>query len=119
VAFSKASQVLGTSTGYAAPRTILGFFGIVLLLVVSGGVAAIGFLARHSALYYLIPDVLLGVVLFAVLEFVAVIAVALTDPTRLMLGQITGGEFIEAQLDIHWTRAPSTTRAYGPFRLYS
>jgi hypothetical protein len=92
VAFTR--QALGVST-YAAPRTILGFFGIVLLLVVSGAVAAIGFLARHTGLYYLIPDILLGSIAFAVLELVAVIGIALVDPTRLMLGQMTGTEFIE------------------------
>jgi hypothetical protein len=79
---------------YAAPRTILGFFGVVLLLVVSGAVTAIGLLAGHKNLDYLIPGIALGAVSFAALEFLTVVFMALRDPTTLMLGQITGPDWL-------------------------
>jgi hypothetical protein len=90
----QAIQAVGGATS-GTPRTILGFLWGVLLLLLSSGVAVIGFAVGHEKLYYLIPSVVIGGVAFAAMEVVAVLVIAVFDPTKLMLSQISGEEYIK------------------------
>jgi hypothetical protein len=90
----EAAEALTTAT-YRAPKTILGFFAIVLGILVSGAAIIIGVLAGSAELRHLVLPILIfaGGVLLVVL--IGVFVTAWKDPTILMLGQVTGEVFIE------------------------
>ena len=79
------------------PRTILGFFAIVLGLVFAAVIALIAILAGNETSTYLIPWLAFfaGVLVLGVV--VVVLVIALKDPSKLMLGQVTGSEFVQIQ----------------------
>jgi hypothetical protein len=88
----------GAKTGeYSAPKTVLGFYAIVLGILAAAGAAAIKFLAGEPDLHHLVAPILVFVGAVIVLILLGVFAVTLKDPTKLQLGQITGREYIEAQ----------------------
>lgn len=78
----------------SSPKTILGFFAIVLAILVGGAVSAA--VALGGGDYrFLIPIIFLFVgVVFIVLVAIVVLAMW-RDPTRLMLGRMTGREYID------------------------
>jgi hypothetical protein len=75
------------------PRTVLGFYAVVLALLLSGDVAAVGVLASTRVSTFLIPWLLGFGGLVLLLLLVGVFIVTLIDPSKLMLGQITGIEY--------------------------
>lgn len=81
-----------TTANYRAPKTILGFFALVVAILSSSTV--IGILARVAALHGLIIPVLLLLAGIAAAAIAGVIATAWKDPTILMLGQVSGEIYI-------------------------
>jgi hypothetical protein len=79
------------------PRTVLGFLATVLGLVLTASIAGVWILASTSVGTYLIPWLLIFCAILAVLLIGGVFAVTLIDPSRLMLGQVTGTEYAEIQ----------------------
>jgi hypothetical protein len=77
------------------PRTVLGFYATVLAILLSGDIAAVAVLASSHVNTFLIPW-LLGFAGFIVFMLLAgVFVVTLIDPSKLMLGQITGTEYAQ------------------------
>lgn len=90
--------VRGSLSGeYSSPKTILGFFALVVGIVAAAVVGGVAVLATDAALHHLIVPVLIffGVLVVAVL--IAVLSIALRDPTKLQLGEVSAREFIEYQ----------------------
>ena len=83
-----------TAANYRAPKTILGFFALVVAILSSSTVVVIGILARVPALHGLIIPVLLLLAGIAGAAIGGVIATAWKDPTILMLGQVSGKIYI-------------------------
>ncbi|HYI13255.1 MAG TPA: hypothetical protein VEK57_29685 [Thermoanaerobaculia bacterium] len=83
-----------TSANYRSPKTILGFFAVVLSVLASATVVVVGILAGEPKLHRLIVPVLtfLGVVIVSSLA--SVLLTAWKDPTILLLGQVTGEIYI-------------------------
>jgi hypothetical protein len=76
------------------PKTVLGFYATVLGLLLSACVGAAFVLAETKTATYLIPWVLgFGALVFVMLV-AGVFVITLTDPSKLMLGQITGSEYV-------------------------
>lgn len=82
----------------SSPKTVLGFFVLVLTVMGAVTVPLIAVLASQEDLRYLIPIVLTVVaVIFLVVLGAILWIVIFGDPTRLMLGQVTGSEYREFQ----------------------
>jgi hypothetical protein len=79
------------------PRTVLGFYAGVIALLLAGDVAAVGVLASAKIETFLIPWLLGFAGAMILLLLLGVFIVTLIDPSKLMLGQITGTEYA----DIH------------------
>jgi hypothetical protein len=75
------------------PRTVLGFYAGVLAIVLAGDVTAVGILASNKVATSLIPWLLGFAALLVLLLLTGVFIVTLIDPSKLMLGQITGTEY--------------------------
>lgn len=84
-----------TSGQYSAPKTILGFLGAVYVALLSFAFAAILVLVSTESVQWLIAPILAFVGLGTIALLIAVLYFARKDPTPLVLGQITGGEFNE------------------------
>ena len=86
------------SREHSTPKTALGFFAGVLAILTAGAVLTVGVIATQKTERYLIPWILLFVfaLFFLMLALVACIVV-FGDPTKLMLGQISGSEYREYQ----------------------
>jgi hypothetical protein len=84
-----------TSASYRTPKTVLGFFAIIVGLVIAGASTVIAVFSRQTDLYALIVPVLVfvGFVVLAVLG--GIFVTAWKDPTILMLGQVTGDIYIQ------------------------
>jgi uncharacterized transporter YbjL len=82
---------------YSAPKTILGFLGTIYLLGVSFALGAIVALASSGREVWLIPVVILLVVVGTVSLIWSVLHLAQKDPTPLVVGQMTGGDFTAHQ----------------------
>lgn len=81
-----------------SPKTALGFFALVLGLALAAGVPTIAVLSRREELHFLIPWVLGFFALLVIVSFVGIFAfVVFGDPSKLMLGQVTGTEYRELQ----------------------
>jgi hypothetical protein len=77
------------------PKTVLGFFWSSLALILGLCVTAVLILAKTNTMTNLIPFILgFGGVVF-VLVLAGVFIVMLADPTKLMLGQVSGTEYFE------------------------
>lgn len=83
------------SGSYKSPKTILGFFAIVVGILVTGASAVIGLISRVESLHPLIPWILVFSAIVVVIVLVGVFLTAWKDPTVLMLGQMTGHDYIE------------------------
>jgi hypothetical protein len=79
----------------SAPKSILGFFGIVFLILVAAALTAVVALASEASSRHLIGPILIFIGVFAVLLVVGVGFVAWKDPTKLMLGQVNTRDLIE------------------------
>lgn len=78
----------------ASPKTVLGFYAGVLVILDSASLLAVGVLAQTHTMTGLIPWIL-GFAAIAFLLLVGgVFAVNLFDPGKLMLGQISGSEYV-------------------------
>lgn len=77
------------------PRTVLAFLGTVLVAVSFAGVAAVGLLAGEPSTRWLVAWVLGALFLLVVAVLGIVLGIAWRDPSRLMLGQVTGTEYAE------------------------
>ena len=85
---------------YSAPKTVLGFFNIVLAILTTGCVGVAAVLASQPKLYYLIPYSLGLAFVFFVILVVGVFIVMLKDPTKLQLGEVSARDFINYQLTL-------------------
>ncbi|MEO0515591.1 MAG: hypothetical protein AAF086_09930 [Planctomycetota bacterium] len=80
---------------YKAPKTVLGFFAIVIGIATTGISILVATISAQAGLHYLIPWIL-GFGGFLICGTIAgVFIAAWQDPTRLMLGQVSGSEFIQ------------------------
>ena len=84
-----------TTANYRSPKTVLGFFAIVVAIVVTGATFVTGLLSRTPTLHHLVVPVLLFAGILVVAVLVGIFVTAWKDPTTLMLGQVTGEVFIE------------------------
>ena len=79
------------------PNNVLSFYVIVLLVIEGACGLALGFLGGRSSLHYLVPYVL-G---FAAISFlgilITVIVLTVKFPEKLMLGEVSGTEYVEIQ----------------------
>lgn len=94
VVASEVNQVLRTGE-HSSPKTVLGFFGVVLLIVVGGSTGLILALSSSEKTVDYVPYVLGFSALVVVALLTTVVTAMVKDPTRLMLGQITGREYID------------------------
>src|SRR5438874_773163 len=92
--FREATQAMAGGT-YRSPKTVLGFFAILIGILASAAVVVIGVLARVAALHYLILPILLFVAAVIVFSLLGVFVTAWKDPTILMLWHVTGEIYIE------------------------
>jgi hypothetical protein len=76
---------------------VLGFYATVLGLMLTAAVAAVGVLAATDTSTNLIPWLLGFAGAVVVLLLLGVFIVTLVDPSHLMLGQISGSEYVEIQ----------------------
>ena len=80
---------------FRAPKTILGFFAIMVAILATAAVGAISVLARISQLQSYVAPILIFVALIIVLVLIGVFITAWKDPTILMLGQVSGEVYVE------------------------
>ncbi|WP_328532970.1 hypothetical protein OG836_22495 [Micromonospora zamorensis] len=79
------------------PRTVLGFLATVLGLVLAAAISGVAILATTQIETRLIPWLLVFCAALALLLIGGVFVVTWVDPSRLMLGQVTGTEYAEIQ----------------------
>ena len=91
--FREATEAV-TSANYRAPKTILGFFAIVLGILASSTVVVVGILVHVPVLHRLVIPVLLFAAAILVAALAGVLLTAWKDPTILMLGQVTGEVYL-------------------------
>src|ERR1700678_2325646 len=77
------------------PKTVLGFYATVLAILLSGDVGAIAVLATTRVSTFLIPWLLGFAGLNVFMLLAGVFIITLIDPSKLMLGQITGTEYAQ------------------------
>lgn len=87
------SQAIGGGH-YSAPKTILGFLGVIVLIVATFALGAIIALAGNHDLHWLILPILAFVGLGVVVLVGIVLRLAQKDPTPLVLGEMTGEDWI-------------------------
>lgn len=79
------------------PKTVLAFFATVLGIVLTAVVLATGLLVRKGGYESAVTAVLVFGGALAVLLIGAVFTLTVKDPSKLMLGQVTGTEYAEIQ----------------------
>jgi len=89
------------------PKSVLGFYAIVIGILFAGSVAASSALAWSDTDTWLIPWILGFSALFLIVLVVGVFFVMLRDPSKLMLTHVTGDEFLAIQS--HHTLGDSLT----------
>ncbi len=77
----------------ASPKTVLGFYAGVMAILDSASLVAIGVLAQTHTMTWLIPWILGFAAAVFVLLLGGVFALNLFDPSKLMLGQVSGTEY--------------------------
>jgi hypothetical protein len=77
------------------PRTVLGFYATVLVIVLSGACTLTGILATTDTLTWLIPWLLAFCGMLTLGCLTAIFYINIKHPANLMLGQITGMEYAE------------------------
>lgn len=79
------------------PKTVLAFFATVLGIVLAAVVVAVGLLVRANGPEGTVVGVLIFGGVIATLLITAVFVLTVLDPSKLMLGQVTGTEYAEIQ----------------------
>lgn len=82
------------------PRTILAFWGVALSVIVSGTVGTVGFLASSESRYLVLPTLIFGGTLIVAI-IVGLFVLCIVKPQRLMLGQISGTEYVAIEQRIY------------------
>jgi hypothetical protein len=77
------------------PKTVLGFFALLIGILFVSATWVIRILASRIELHYLIIPVLVFLAAILVLVLVGVFVTAWRDPTILMLGQVTGEVYLQ------------------------
>lgn len=77
------------------PKTVLGFFALILAILFLSSTWIIRILASSPELHYLIVPILLFLAAILLLVLVGVFITAWRDPTILMLGQVTGEVYLQ------------------------
>jgi hypothetical protein len=77
----------------SAPKTVLGFLVIMTSILGSASTFAFWFFSGETALHYMVPIVFVVFIILFVTIVGAVLLICWKDPSKLMLGQITGREF--------------------------
>lgn len=98
-----------TSRESTAPRTILGFLLAMYAVLLAGSVAVVIALVSTGS-SSLIPYVLAFIGLMTVVLGAAVLVITWKDPTRLMLGQITGREYAAIRRELTFGDSESGER---------
>lgn len=93
MAVQEASQTV-RAMSYRRPKTILGFFAIIFAILSTTASVIIGVLSGTESLHSAIPWILFFLAIFAVAMVVGVFVTAWKDPTILMLGQVSGQDYI-------------------------
>ena len=75
------------------PRTVLGFYATIVALLLTASVGASAVLASTKTATWLIPWVLVFIGILIVALIIGVFVINYRDPSKLMLGQITGSEY--------------------------
>lgn len=79
------------------PKTVVGFCSLVSVVEVAGCVLLILILASTGVTTWLIPWLALMILLIPTGILVTVLAIAARDPSKLMLGEVSGTEYAEIQ----------------------
>ncbi|GIG40499.1 hypothetical protein [Cellulomonas phragmiteti] len=79
------------------PKTVLAFYATILGLALTADTALVGVLASTGESTWLIPWLILFAGTLSIGLLAAVFFVALRDPSKLMLGQVTGEQYVEIQ----------------------
>lgn len=79
---------------YRSPKTLLGFLGVVVLIMSSFTFAVTLVLADNESLRWLVGPLLLVFFIGVVVLVVVVIRLAQRDPTPLVLGEMSGEDWI-------------------------
>lgn len=85
----------GLAGVFKTPKTILGFFAVLLAILFLSAIWIIRILASDSSLHYLIVPILLFLASVLLLVLIGVFITAWRDPTILMLGQVTGEVYLK------------------------
>lgn len=79
------------------PKTVLGFYATILGLLFAGVVGIVSVLAATDTSTFLIPWLLGFAGTFLLLLMLGVFIVSLRDPSRLLLTQVSGTEYVAIQ----------------------
>jgi uncharacterized membrane protein len=82
---------------YASPKTVLGFFGVMIGIAATALICIVWLLKDVARLAYLVPIVLAVFIAIFLFVLISVMIIALKDPSKLMLGQISGSDYAEIQ----------------------
>jgi hypothetical protein len=82
---------------FKSPKTVLGFFAGMVGIAASVMVLTIWLVERTASLRYIVPSVLIAFLAIFLLVLISVMVIALKDPSKLMLGQISGRDYAEIQ----------------------
>ncbi len=78
-----------------SPKTVLGFFALIVAILFLSGIGIIRILAADANLHYLIIPILIFLATVILLVLIGVFITAWRDPTILMLGQVTGEVYLQ------------------------
>jgi hypothetical protein len=79
------------------PKTVLGFYAISSAVMFSGMIGLVSVLAITGSAVFLIPYLAITAVVLFVALMLGVFLINVNSPEKLMLGQVTGSEFVEIQ----------------------
>jgi hypothetical protein len=82
---------------YKSPKTVLGFFAGMIGIAATVLISSIWILEGTSSLRYLIPVILAVFLALFLFVLISVIVITVKDPSKLMLGQISGRDYAEIQ----------------------
>lgn len=85
----------GVAGVFKTPKTILGFFAIILAILFLASIWIVRILASDPTLHYLIVPILVFLAAILLLVLIGVFITAWKDPTILMLGQVTGEVYLQ------------------------
>lgn len=81
----------------ASPKSVLGFYGVVIAVTMSAAVGASTALLWSGRSVYLVPWILGIAFLFVAAVVAAVVFTSRRDPSKLMLTHVTGTEYTAIQ----------------------